>query len=122
MDKLLLLGAVAFVAIFGGLIVERVLTLCFNLFDKTIENIGKLLMSPFKLSIFLLKIKAKIVIKAAQFLATVIFTLLKKNRQESARITPVFDVSPLHLQQMRQSRYLAQERRQPVIIEHPPLT
>ena len=121
MDKLLLLGAVLFVAVFGGLIVERVLTICFNLFDKLIENSGKLLKFPFRLAFFLVKTQAKILFKMGSFFAQVIFTLLKKNKQEAVHLTPVFNVSPLELQQMRNFNYLAQERRTPVIIEHPPL-
>jgi hypothetical protein len=45
---------------------------------------------------------------------------LMKNKLEEVVIKPIFAVTPLELQQMRNNNRLQSAKRQPVLIEYPP--
>lgn len=99
-----------FVVLFGGLFCEKCLTFGFLVADKALENSVKLLKLPFV-----------VVLKLISSLGKLIFKQLKKQRTEEVHITPIFNVTPVELQHMRNKNLTVQQYRQPVTIEHPPL-
>lgn len=106
--KMVLLLIALFVMLFGGLIVERSLKLGFDLADEALEDSGKLLKFPFVVTLKLLKLAGGLILR-------------RFKKPEVIQVTPILNVTPLHIQQMKHSGHLAHHHRQPVIIEHSPL-
>jgi hypothetical protein len=98
-----------FVFFFGSVIAMQAIEFGFRVGDKALEASGTLAKLPFKIAFKLIRFAGKYLIKR-----------LMKNKPEEVVIKPVFAVTPLELQQMRNNNLLQSGKRQPVLIEHPP--
>lgn len=107
--ELLMLCIALFVFFLGSVIVKRVVEFGFRLGDKALESTGTLVKLPFRIAFKLISFAGNKLIKR-----------LVKNQHQELTIKPIFDVTPLELQYMRNNNLLQSGKRQPVLIEHPP--
>ena len=107
--ELIMLCIALFAFLLGSVIVTHVIEFGFRLGDKTLVLAGTLLKLPFLMAFKLICFSGKHLIKR-----------LMKNKPQEIRIKPIFDVTPLELQYMRNNNLIHSGKRQPVLIEHPP--
>lgn len=107
--ELLMLCIGLFVFFLGSVIVTQVVEFGFRLGDKALESAGTLVKLPFLIAFKLISFAGNRLIKR-----------LVKNQPQELTIKPIFDVTPLELQYMRNNNLLQSGKRQPVLIEYPP--
>lgn len=107
--ELIMLCVALFVFFFGSVVALKAIEFGLAVGDKALEASGKLTKLPFVLAFKLIRFAGKYLIKR-----------LMKNKPEEVRIKPIFDVTPLELQHLRNNNLLRSGKRQPVLIEHPP--
>jgi len=107
MSKLLLLAIAAFVFCFGSVILMRLTEFGFAVADKSLENSGKLVKLPFQVAFKIIKHSARWVFKK-----------LKTQRPAEYTVTPIYKVTPLHLQQMRSSLLSIADKREHDVIAY----
>ena len=107
--ELIMLCIALFVFFFGSVIAMQAIEFGFRVGDRTLEASGKLVKLPFMIAFKLICFAGKHLIKR-----------LMKNKPQEVTIKPIFAVTPLELQHMRNNNLLQSGKRQPVLIEHPP--
>lgn len=107
MSKLLLLAIAAFVFCFGSVILMRLIEFGFAVADKSLENSGKLVKLPFQVTFKLIAYSIRWVFKQ-----------LNTKRPDEYTVTPLYKVTPLHLQHMRNSLLSSDNKQDPVVIEY----
>ena len=105
--ELIMLFIALFVFFFGSVLALRAAEFGFSLADKALEHSGALIKLPFMIAFKLISFVGKFLIKR-----------LIKNRTDSYTLKPIFDVTPLELQQMHH-RLPQSEKPRPVLIENP---
>jgi hypothetical protein len=104
MDFLYLLFAV-FLMYFGCVVVVKLCEYGLYLGDNVQALTGKLLKLPFRLALKIIEFSARLVIK-------------KYMTKEEFLVSPILNVTPLELQQMRNNNQLQSGKRPPVTIEY----
>lgn len=112
--ELVLLFVALFVFFFGSALAASALNYGLNIGDKTVQSFGFILKKVFIFSFKCLWMICKLVLKKVM-----------SNRQSQATQTPysvkpIYDVTPLDLQYMRNNKLHRPERRESVLIEYPP--
>lgn len=107
--ELIMLCIALFVFCFGSVIAIRAIEFGFAVGDKALEHSGTLMKLPFKLAF-----------KLICFLGKRLIRHLMKSKPYEYTVKPIFDVTPLELQHMRNKNLIHSNKRQPVLIEHPP--
>lgn len=106
--ELLMLCVALFLFFFGSVIAMRTMEFGFRVGDKALQSSGKIVKLPFKIAFKLICFLGKYLIKR-----------LMKNTPQEVTIKPIFDVTPLELQQMRNNNRLQSGKREAVLIEYP---
>jgi hypothetical protein len=107
--ELLMLFIALFVFFFGSVIALQVMEYGLRVGDKSLEAFGGLAKLPFKVALNLIRYSYKHFIKR-----------MMKDKPQEITIKPIFAVTPLELQHMRNKNLIQSGKRQPVLIEHPP--
>lgn len=101
MNELILLFAALFLFLFGSVILTKLIEFGFAVADKLLQNSGRILIAPFKIAFKL------------------IMLVFKKLDQDKFTIRPIQDITPLELQQMRNTQLRnTANRHAPVEIEY----
>lgn len=107
--ELIMLLVALFVFFFGSVAALKLMDFGLLVGDKALNASGALMKLPFKLAFKLIVLISKVVIRKYM-----------TRKTEEIQIRPIFAVTPLELQQMRNSNLLQSGKRPPVLIEHPP--
>lgn len=112
--ELVLLFVALFVFFFGSALAASALNYGLSMGDKTVQSFGYI----FK-QVFLFAFKCLLM------LCKLVFNKVMSNRRAQSMQTPysvkpIYDVTPLDLQYMRNNKLHRPERRESVLIEYPP--
>lgn len=107
--ELLMLFVALFVFLFGSAIAMKAIEFGFEMVDKALAAIGYLMKLPFL-----------IVFKLITFAVKACFMKAVKQKSFEYKVKPMFDVTPLELQQLRNRNLIQSKQEAPVLIEFSP--
>jgi len=106
--ELVMLVVALFCFLFGSVLVHKSIDFAFLVGDKFMDAVCAILKMPFYL-----------VYKLICFTGNLIAKRLARRKSDEYTIRPIYDVSPLEIQQMRRQHKLRSGQRMPVQIEYP---
>lgn len=110
--ELVLLFVALFVFFFGSALAASALNYGLSIGDKTVQSFG-----------FILKHLLFFAFKCLWMVCKLVLNKVMSNRQSQSTpysVKPIYDVTPLDLQHLRNNKLHRPERRQSVLIEYPP--